>query len=179
MLKIIPKADDTLEIRRNRILLRLREKLPFTLRMLRKQLKLLCGEGKYTAEILRATYLLTVMIDLSAQAYLDDVMDLLLRMVPANLLFKLYVLAVADPVTADWKLIPVEQGGYSRTELEERDIPYHFQGKETVAAVPSPKGAYTVTLLPRMEIEPVFGGRWGTGGGIESYSVTRLEKKRT
>lgn len=179
MLKIIPKADDTLEIRRNRILLRLREKLPFTLRMLRKQLKLLCGEGKYTAEIPRATYLLTVMIDLSAQAYLDDVMDLLLRMVPANLLFKLYVLAVADPVTADWKLIPVEQGGYSRTELEERDIPYHFQGKETVAAVPSPKGAYTVTLLPRMEIEPVFGGRWGTGGGIESYSVTRLEKKRT
>ena len=64
MLKIIPKADDTLEIRRNRILLRLREKLPFTLRMLRKQLKLLCGEGKYTAEIPRATYLLTVMIDL-------------------------------------------------------------------------------------------------------------------
>ena len=46
MLKIIPKADDTLEIRRNRILLRLREKLPFTLRMLRKQLKLLCGNTR-------------------------------------------------------------------------------------------------------------------------------------
>ena len=117
LLGILPKREDSLEIRRNRILLRLREQLPFTLRRLRQVLEALCGEGKATAET--EDYLLKVTVDLAAQPYLEDVTELLLRMTPANLLLSLYLLFTADPVARCQRLIPVTHGGFSETRLGE------------------------------------------------------------
>ncbi len=176
MLKIVPRAEDTLEIRRNRILLRLREKLPFTLRMLRKHLELLCGEGKYSAEIPRASYLLTVIIDLSAQAYLDDVMELLLRMVPANLLFQLYVLGTANPAEAQIAPILAGQGSFSRTGTEETDILYSFENRESITVCPPFwNRAYTETVVQQAELTPVFRGVWKAGGAY--HTENRLERR--
>lgn len=136
LLHLTPGPSDSIEIRRNRILLRLRQMLAE-----------LCGEGNSSAEIEELTYLLTVTIDLTAQNYVDAVMELLERMVPANLLFGLYVLATAAAVTSCCGILPAGHGGCSKTSLPEKDVSFRFAGEIRLPAALL-GGSFTVTALP-------------------------------
>ena len=51
ILRLVPKATDSLNVRRFRVLSRLNERLPYTLPQLRNILQTLCGKGNFTAEI--------------------------------------------------------------------------------------------------------------------------------
>ena len=85
ILDITPKAGDSLQDRRFRILARLNEQLPFTLPMLRQQLESLCGADGYWITLDGNAYRLKVQVALKAKSNFQDVEQLLRRVAPANL----------------------------------------------------------------------------------------------
>lgn len=86
ILKIAPKATDSLNDRRFRILARLNEQLPYTFRGLEEKLNALCGVDGYTVELTHGSYTLKVRIELVVKKQFDEVDQLLKRIVPANLI---------------------------------------------------------------------------------------------
>lgn len=92
MLKISPKATDTIEERRLRILAKVNEQLPFTKVTLAQSLTALCGEGGYKLEIQYGEYRVRVLVALTARKMVDEVQKLLQRVLPANLLIEVTLL---------------------------------------------------------------------------------------
>lgn len=89
ILAITPKGTETLDSRRFRVKARLNEQLPFTIPVLNQQLETLCGEDGYSVVMERGTYILYVKVSLVAKSNLDDVGDLLRRIVPAEIVIDL------------------------------------------------------------------------------------------
>lgn len=89
ILKILPKDTDSLQERKFRILARINEQLPYSMRMLLQQLNTLCGEDGYTVELRGKEYTLLVKVALIAKSNFADVGDLLGRIVPANMIIDL------------------------------------------------------------------------------------------
>ncbi|NFG22702.1 DUF2313 domain-containing protein [Clostridium botulinum] len=92
ILKIIPKGTDSLDFRKFRIITRLNERLPYTYRLLEQQLTTLCGKDGYYLELKNKEYTLIVKIALTAKSNFYDVVDLLERTVPANIVIDLSLL---------------------------------------------------------------------------------------
>jgi len=92
ILKITPKATDTLDVRKFRILTRYNEQLPYTYRTLEQQLVTLCGENGYSIQLNSNEYTLKVRVELSAKGKFDEVNNLLHRIVPANMIIDLSLL---------------------------------------------------------------------------------------
>ena len=86
MLNITPNATWTIEERRFTILTRLAEQLPYVIRMLEKMLMELCGADGFKILLDTDAYTLTVKIALSAKNNFNDVIKMLVRVCPANLL---------------------------------------------------------------------------------------------
>ena len=86
MLKIVPKANPTLDDRKFTILTKMSERLPYTMAALEKRLEALCGENGYSVELDSNNFILTVRIALSVQNSFKDVCDMLEKVVPANVL---------------------------------------------------------------------------------------------
>jgi hypothetical protein len=86
VLNIKPKASDSLEDRKFRIMTRLNEQIPYTITGLRKQMETLCGAGNYEILLDNGAYTLSVKVGLAAKNNYDDVDAMVNRMVPANLL---------------------------------------------------------------------------------------------
>lgn len=82
MLNIKPKAIDDLELRQFRVLSRYNEQLPYTYTKMIEQLKALCGENGVKIELNGIS--LSVKVELTAKGKIDEVKDLLERMIPAN-----------------------------------------------------------------------------------------------
>lgn len=89
ILKIVPKATASLDDRRFLILTRLGEELPYSLRMLMRQMESLCGKSGYTIQLKNTEYTLVVRIALTAKSNYEDVDNMLQRMVPANMIIDL------------------------------------------------------------------------------------------
>lgn len=85
ILGIIPKKTDTLDERKFRILVKLNEQLPYTLPVLKQQLKRMCGENGYRLILSADKYLLNVKLALGNENNYQDVCDMLRRVVPANM----------------------------------------------------------------------------------------------
>lgn len=84
-LKITPYADDTLADRRYRIKVRLNETLPYTYRTVYRILENLCGKDGFTFEVKHNIYTVVVRIALIVKKMFDAVVDLLRRILPANM----------------------------------------------------------------------------------------------
>ena len=91
LLHIAPLATDTLEMRRFRVLTRLGETLPYTLRALENMLETLCGTGNYNVLLDNNVYTIYIGIGLIAKSNFDDVNTLLRRIIPANLIINLFL----------------------------------------------------------------------------------------
>lgn len=89
ILGIIAKGTDSLDSRKFRILTRLNEQLPYTIRMLRQQLETLCGRDGYSIHVNLEQFILTVKINLIAKSSFAAVEDLLERIVPLNIVINL------------------------------------------------------------------------------------------
>lgn len=96
MLEIVPKATDTLEERRFRILARLGEMLPYTITWLRRTLQNLCGQDGFTVSIEDGSYFLLVEVIDANRKKSEYVMEMLERVVPANIVFQ--VLHLLPPI---------------------------------------------------------------------------------
>lgn len=83
ILELNPKGTDSYETRRLRILARLNARLPYTIRQLRVMLESLCGEENATVSF--TDYTLQVDVSLSSSSNLEDIRELLERIVPQNM----------------------------------------------------------------------------------------------
>jgi hypothetical protein len=86
ILKITPKATDSLEDRKFRIIIYITRKLPFTLRTLGQMLETLCGKNNYEIELRHNDYEIEVKINLADNNNIMDVLSFLKIVVPANLI---------------------------------------------------------------------------------------------
>lgn len=85
MLKIVSKSSESLDVRKFRLFVRFNEKLPYTISKLREQLEILCGGAEeYIAEIDTVRFNLTVKISLKVKRMIEEVREMLERMVPLN-----------------------------------------------------------------------------------------------
>lgn len=85
MSKIIPKAGETLDERRFRILSLISSRLPYTYRQLENLLENMCGEGRYKIDLNAEAYTIKVTIEMESKYNYQAVMDLLHQIIPANL----------------------------------------------------------------------------------------------
>ena len=85
MLKITPRATQTLDERRFTILTLMNAQLPYTLNSLKKRLESLCGKDNYSVEVDANNYTLVVRVALTARNTFNDVCDMLEKIVPANM----------------------------------------------------------------------------------------------
>lgn len=86
ILAITPKATDTLDERKFRILAWWTQELPYTLPKLNEMLEALCGAGNYDIVMDNRHYRITIKLGLSNQENYSDVESLLERVLPANLI---------------------------------------------------------------------------------------------
>lgn len=89
ILGIVPKATESLDARKFRILTRLKEQLPYTMRTLKQQLEALCGKDGYSIELYNDAYTIEIKVNLIAKSKFDDVDALLQRVIPANMIINL------------------------------------------------------------------------------------------
>ena len=89
IMKVVPKATETLDERKFTLLVKESEQPPFTINALKIQLESLCGEGNYEVTRNVATKTLSVRVALAASNSFNDVVVLLERIVPANMVIDL------------------------------------------------------------------------------------------
>jgi len=87
LLGIKPLQNDTLDFRRIRILNRYNNKPPLTLPVLKERLNILIGVGSYIVDIAYADYNLTLTITSGSYGVIDELIYMLVFMLPAHLTF--------------------------------------------------------------------------------------------
>ncbi len=87
MLKISPFADDTLETRRFRVLVRWNDRLPYTYRALKNKLDQVFKDN-YKLEILHDQYLLIIEVNTFNWQIYGDIVDDIRKMAPANMVIQ-------------------------------------------------------------------------------------------
>lgn len=85
MLNITPLDDDKLEDRQAKVLSIYNNNTIYTYKGLIERLKILCGEGNFSIELIANEYKLNVGIGLSSKKMFKVVQDMLKNMIPANI----------------------------------------------------------------------------------------------
>lgn len=86
ILDISPKGTDTLDERKFRILTKLNQELPYTMRKLEQALTNLCGEDGYSIVMNPAEYYIEVKLGISNASNYSEVENILKKMIPANMM---------------------------------------------------------------------------------------------
>ena len=85
ILGISPKDTDTLDERKFRILTRMNQELPYTLRKLEQVLLNLCGNNMFSINVNAAEYHVEVKLGVGNGNNYQEVVDVLKKMIPANM----------------------------------------------------------------------------------------------
>ena len=85
VLNVSPKATDTLDERKFRILTLLNRQLPYTLRSMEQVLTQLCGADGYNVDLKANDYHIEVKLAVGNHSNYDEVEKMLTAMIPANL----------------------------------------------------------------------------------------------
>ncbi len=85
ILKIIPNANEDIEFRKFRILLRWNEQSPYTITTLRQRLDLLCGDDNYALNVHNEKYLVDIKINTTQQSKYHEIVSFLRNIMPANM----------------------------------------------------------------------------------------------
>lgn len=93
---IVPKDSDTLEERRFVILSKKNEKPPYTMAALKNVLNALCGEDGYTLYLNTDEYELTVKLDINNEKNFESVVEMLNKILPANIVRNVSVFNTYD-----------------------------------------------------------------------------------
>ena len=102
MLGISPKATDSLDERRFRILTKLNQELPYTLRKLEQALTNLCGNGGFSINLKAAEYHIELKLALTNVNNYQEVVDLLTKMIPANLTYFVQIMYNSNDTLAQF-----------------------------------------------------------------------------
>lgn len=85
---LMPSSEDTIESRRARILSKWLSSLPYTLKMLLKNLTVLCGGNDFKVNVDFNNYTICVTTHLRLYSQVQELKELLERMIPANTVIK-------------------------------------------------------------------------------------------
>ena len=85
IMRVTPKDTDSLETRRFRLLTKLHQELPYTMRKLKESLTTLCGAGNFFIDLQPENYHIEIRLALKNADDYKEVVDLLVKMIPANL----------------------------------------------------------------------------------------------
>ena len=85
MLNISPKATDTLDERKFRILARLNRELPYTLTKMKESLTVLCGADGFVIDLQANKYHIDIKLAVGNHNNYDEVQKILNTMIPANM----------------------------------------------------------------------------------------------
>ena len=102
MLKIVPKLTDTLDERKFRILTTLNQELPYTLKKLKEALTTLCGADGFSIDLQPERYHIKVKLALSNKNNYQEVVNLLTKMIPANLTQQVQIMYATNNVLAQY-----------------------------------------------------------------------------
>lgn len=96
---ISSSVTDTIEERRLRVLAKMLERLPYTIRRLREMLAALCGDNGYEIELNHNKYEIVIRLIEQPASVAESVREMLIRVIPANLL-QFFTLQAAEAKTA-------------------------------------------------------------------------------
>lgn len=85
MIGLLPSKNDTLEIRRARVMSKWLSKLPYTMKMLIKNLQVLCGGDDFTVKKKFDGYEIDITTHLREYSRVQELTKLLDEMIPANI----------------------------------------------------------------------------------------------
>ena len=85
VLGISPKGTDTLDERKFRILTKLNQELPYTLRKLEQVLTTICGAGNFSINLQPDKYHVEIKLALANKNNYNEVAGVLKKMIPANM----------------------------------------------------------------------------------------------
>lgn len=88
IISLRPKYTETLESRKLKVLTKYNENKPYTIRKIKELLNTICGNGGYFLELNNGEFLLKVTVELKSKENLDSVEEMLERVVPMNMIFK-------------------------------------------------------------------------------------------
>lgn len=86
MLNLFPPPDDILEDRRAKILIRINEKLPYSIRVLQNTLRIICGDDNFKISLNEKEYVLKIKLDVFSNGITNSIDEMLKRIIPANLI---------------------------------------------------------------------------------------------
>jgi len=102
MLGVSPKDTDSLDERKFRILTKLNQELPYTLRKLIQVLTNLCGVDGYSVELNAAEYHIEVKLAVSNASNYSEVENILNKMIPANMTQYIRIMYNANTVLSQF-----------------------------------------------------------------------------
>lgn len=115
MLGISPKGTDSLDERKFRIMSKLNQELPYTLRKLESALTTLCGADGYSIEVKAAEYHIEVKLALGSHSNYAEVEDILKKMIPANMTQYIQVMYNGNDVIA--KFTHAQLSAYTHNQM--------------------------------------------------------------
>lgn len=100
---VTPKATDTLDERRFRILTKMNQELPYTMKKLEEVLTVICGEGNFFIDLQPNNYHIEIKLALTNSNNYDEVVDVLKKMVPANMTQRVQIMYNTNSVISRFK----------------------------------------------------------------------------
>lgn len=88
-LHIIPNAQEDLETRKARVMLRWNESVPYTIRVLYNQLNALCGVNDYEVDADLQHYMIAIASHLNAMGQMEELERLCKKILPENIYYVL------------------------------------------------------------------------------------------
>lgn len=119
MLGIMPNNDDTLEFRKAVVKSTWCSQIPYTENGLKDKLKILCGNSEnFIYEYDNNLYLLKIKLALSKKSVIDEVLNILNKMVPHNIRIKVELLYNTHEILSAYKHIDLKNYTYGQLRDE-------------------------------------------------------------
>lgn len=115
VLGISPKGTDTLDERKFRILTKLNQELPYTLRKMEQVLTTICGAGNFSIDLQPDKYHIEIKLALTNKNNYNEVADVLKKMVPANMTQWIQIMYNSHDVLK--KFTHAEMAAYTHEQL--------------------------------------------------------------
>ena len=116
--KITPKDTDTIDERKFRITTKMNQGLPYTLPKLEEALTIICGAGNFSVDLQPANYHIEIKLALTNINNYQEVVDVLAKMIPANLTQKVQVMYNKNELFRQFT--HAELAAYTHKQIKER-----------------------------------------------------------
>lgn len=117
---ILPDADDTLDLRKLRVLIRWNEFVPYTYRVLIRKLNVICGVNGYDISLDLVNYILVVSIHLSVVKQRVEVERFIERVIPMNMNYEVNIKYNTHKVLSNYTRKYLSQ--YTHKQIREEEL---------------------------------------------------------